>query len=342
MTSAGTPAGAAGEERRRELRAPARPIGHDHALARREPIGLEHGARAAGGELADVRAIAAVVVARRERPRPGHPDARPPRRPRGRTPWTSRACAASRSGPKTAIPASRSASATPAASGASGPTTTSSDGVARARPPRPRPGRAGRRHRPGRAARCAIPALPGATSTSFTPGSPASFQASACSRPPPPTTRMRVGIDEASSAGHAVRPSPPGGGASAATPARWSGSARARPRRTRSAHRRVRLEGRHVAAGGLGQVDEAADVVDRLLPALELLVDRRRARERGAARGPDVDPPAVDLVGHAQADRLDARQDVELVEHDRRCSSSRRPRSASGPRRTSRRVARGR
>ena len=38
------------------------------------------------------------------------------------------------------------------------------------------------------------PALPGATSTSFTPGSRPSFQASACSRPPPPTTRMRVGI----------------------------------------------------------------------------------------------------------------------------------------------------
>ena len=41
-----------------------------------------------------------------------------------------------------------------------------------------------------------------------------------------------------------------------------------------------------------------------------------RARERVAARRPDVDAPAVDLVGDAQADRLDAGQDVELVEDD--------------------------
>ena len=40
--------------------------------------------------------------------------------------------AAAASGPKTAIPAARSASATPAASGASGPTTTSSAAIARA------------------------------------------------------------------------------------------------------------------------------------------------------------------------------------------------------------------
>ena len=42
-----------------------------------------------------------------------------------------------------------------------------------------------------------IASLPGATTTSLTPGSAASFQASACSRPPPPTMRMRVGVDEA-------------------------------------------------------------------------------------------------------------------------------------------------
>ena len=39
-----------------------------------------------------------------------------------------------------------------------------------------------------------IASLPGATTTRLTPGSPDSFQASACSRPPPPTTRIRVGI----------------------------------------------------------------------------------------------------------------------------------------------------
>jgi hypothetical protein len=36
---------------------------------------------------------------------------------------------------------------------------------------------------------CAVPALPGATSTSLTRGDCASFQASACSRPPEPMTR---------------------------------------------------------------------------------------------------------------------------------------------------------
>ena len=38
------------------------------------------------------------------------------------------------------------------------------------------------------------PADPGATTISLTPGSAPSFQARACSRPPPPTTRIRVGI----------------------------------------------------------------------------------------------------------------------------------------------------
>ena len=42
----------------------------------------------------------------------------------------------------------------------------------------------------------------------------------------------------------------------------------------------VLLDGAHVAARVLGQVAQRADAVDRLGPARELLVDRRRARER--------------------------------------------------------------
>src|SRR4029077_14157535 len=34
------------------------------------------------------------------------------------------------------------------------------------------------------------------------------------------------------------------------------------------------------------------------------------------ARGPDIDPPPVDLVRDAQLQRGDAGQDVELVQHD--------------------------
>ena len=78
----------------------------------------------------------------------------------------------------------------------------------------------------------------------------------------------------------------------------------------------MRLDGAEVAAGVLRQVAERADVVDRLAPAVERLVDRDGPRQGGAARRPDVDPPAVDLVGDAQLERRDAGQDVELVEHD--------------------------
>ncbi len=100
--------------------------------------------------------------------------------------------AAARVGPKTAIPASPSASAIPAASGASGPMTTSSAASARARATTAAPSSVSTVFVRTRAS-CAIPSDPGATMTSFTPGSSASFQASACSRPPPPTMRIRVG-----------------------------------------------------------------------------------------------------------------------------------------------------
>ena len=91
--------------------------------------------------------------------------------------------AASRPGPKTAMPACRSSSATPATSGPSGPTTTSSAPRLRASPSRASPSSA----RTGwQSPRAAMPGFPGAACSSV-PGRCASFQASACSRPPEPT-----------------------------------------------------------------------------------------------------------------------------------------------------------
>jgi hypothetical protein len=150
-----------------------------------------------------------------------------------------------------------SASATPAASGASGPTTTSST---RSRgPARRRPRSSGSTPRRARAARARSPSLPGATTTSLTPGSAASFQASACSRPPPPTTRIRVGITEA----HAAHAAPPPLAHRPPRPLDRLGPLRP----DRHEHDRdpgLVLERRDVARGVLRQVGQRADVVDRL------------------------------------------------------------------------------
>ena len=114
-----------------------------------------------------------------------------------------------------------------------------------------------------------------------------------------------------------LMPARPGAGAPIAMRARWSGSAPARPRPARSGHRHASSSARHVASRVLRQVAQRPHVVDRLGPARVLVVDRRRARERRAARRPRVDASAVDLVGDAQAQSVDPGQDVELVEHDR-------------------------
>ena len=140
---------------------------------------------------------------------------------------------------------------------------------------RPPPGR--RRSRRGERTRCppgrrpprrgtwraaADPGVPGrgdaGASTSGLRDSP---QASACSRPPPPTTRTLI--------------APPGG------------SARARARRSRRprARRPAPRSGARRPAPASGSVLEGLDVVDLLVPALELLVDRRGVVEHatGAA-----------------------------------------------------------
>src|SRR5690606_4077830 len=97
-------------------------------------------------------------------------------------------CAAAAVGPKMRRPAARKRSTTPATSGTSGPTTvraTSSSRASCSRPSRSSTLTAALRQR----ASVAVPALPGATITSDTRRDCASFQASACSRPPEPMTR---------------------------------------------------------------------------------------------------------------------------------------------------------
>ena len=98
--------------------------------------------------------------------------------------------AASRLGPKQAIPRSRTASATPATSGASGPTTTRSAprSAASAATASPDSGSTS-----WSVATAAIPGLPGAAWTSVTPGSRERARARACSRPPVPMTRVFTG-----------------------------------------------------------------------------------------------------------------------------------------------------
>ena len=95
--------------------------------------------------------------------------------------------AAAREGPKQAIPRARTASATPATSGASGPTTTRSTPSRTARSATADPSIGSTSCR---SATVAIPGLPGAAWTSETPGSRASARASACSRPPVPMTSV--------------------------------------------------------------------------------------------------------------------------------------------------------
>ena len=85
-------------------------------------------------------------------------------------------------GPNAAIPEAARSSTSPATSGASGPTTTRSTSRSRASATRSSPGR----HSTPSAA---MPALPGAASTSGACGLRSRVRTSACSRPPPPTTR---------------------------------------------------------------------------------------------------------------------------------------------------------
>src|SRR5882672_1235296 len=107
-------------------------------------------------------------------------------------------CAAARRGPKMRSPASANVSTTPAASGASGPTTV-----------RWMPSFFAKASSSGMAAMAtfsrpfstAVPPFPGATNTFCTRGLCASFHAIACSLPPPPMTRSFMSVPEVTRAG---------------------------------------------------------------------------------------------------------------------------------------------
>src|SRR6476646_220514 len=94
--------------------------------------------------------------------------------------------AASAEGPKTANPASRHTSATPATSGASGPTTTRSTPCSRATATTAFPSRMSTATQ---RAVTSTPGLPGAAITASTSGSAATALTRACSRAPEPSTR---------------------------------------------------------------------------------------------------------------------------------------------------------
>src|SRR2546421_5666544 len=99
--------------------------------------------------------------------------------------------AAASDGPNARMRAAASSSTTPFASGASGPTTTRSARSSTAAPTMPSTSSAAtsRQRTPSRA----MPALPGAAISSGCCGLRMSARTSACSRPPPPTTKILIG-----------------------------------------------------------------------------------------------------------------------------------------------------
>ncbi len=95
--------------------------------------------------------------------------------------------AAAADGPKQVTPTAVTKSATPATSGASGPTTTRSAPISSASAATASPDIGSTSWR---VATAAMPGLPGAMCTSSTPGSRDSARARACSRPPVPITSV--------------------------------------------------------------------------------------------------------------------------------------------------------
>src|SRR5262245_32872254 len=204
--------------------------------------------------------------------------------------------AARRPGPKQAMPAARSSSASPATSGASGPTTTRPGAVERAS--------AVTAAMSARSTGCvvatrAMPGLPGAACRSVTSASAASARASACSRPPDPRRRTRTaraylgeGSDE--------RAQPQG------LVAAWAGAD--------GGHRRADdlLDRAHVGLGVPGQPGELRHPGQVLPPAIQVLVDRNRVMELGLGHRDLVVPGPRDVVRHADRHLLQAGQHVEL------------------------------
>ena len=98
--------------------------------------------------------------------------------------------AAARPGPNVDTPPALSTSATPSASGASGPIITNSTSFSRQKASTLSPSRMSSATQ---VASSAIPAFPGAHQSRSHRGFCAKAQASACSRPPPPRMRMFMG-----------------------------------------------------------------------------------------------------------------------------------------------------
>src|SRR5688572_29728660 len=102
-------------------------------------------------------------------------------------------CAAAALGPKVAIPAARAASATPATSGASGPTTSNSIDRLRASSTT---ACGSQGSIATHSAQLAMPGLPGAAISWSQLGDCANRHASACSRPPEPSSRMFMTVSD--------------------------------------------------------------------------------------------------------------------------------------------------
>src|SRR5579875_2093749 len=203
--------------------------------------------------------------------------------------------AARASGPKQAMPASRTASAAPATSGASGPTTTRSAASLRASPATwPGAGAV-----PGWvSASAAMPGLPGAACTSA--DSALKARTRACSRPPDPMTSMRTGRAYGRS------------GQQRAQPQRLVAARPDADRGYRGADHL--LHRRDVGAGVRRQVLRRAGRGDVLGPAVQVLIHRDRVVELGLGHRDLLQPRPAHLVRHADRHLVQAGQHVQLGE----------------------------
>ncbi len=303
MTRAGASGRAPGEERRREVERLLGRVGDDHALARGEAVGLEDGEPAVGVELADERQ-GRVGLAARERARPRHPDAgrrgdlvaeRLRRLERGRGPV----------GPEDRDPRGAQRVGDP-------------DRERRLRPDDDELRRHGARERDdrGRVERVdghgADACLAGDAGAAR--GDDDLVDAGLGRELPREGVLAPAATDDEDAGRHDERhrPPPPVPGIDA----RWRIGRQARSIVwVRSGPTDTNTIGTPACSSSAdtyrravsGRSASAADVVDRLLPALEVLVHGHRPRERGAARRPAVDAPPVDVVARRTAGSSRAR-----------------------------------
>src|SRR5207302_6154436 len=208
-------------------------------------------------------------------------------------------------GPKTRMPAARRASASPATRGASGPMTTRSTNSLAAMVTSP--GRSltttGRQR-----ASSASPGLPGAHMMSATRGLFDRLQTSACSRPPPPTTRtLTIAVRSGSGLGAPGRRRGQAG----------HGLGRLGPHGDLGdGHAHHLLQAFDIGLGGLREVGPAAGPADVRLPSRELLVDGHRLVEDGLVRREALVGLSLVLVADADPDPVEGREDVDLGEED--------------------------